>query len=85
MLNVENVLITICTIFVSPAGVGVGAIAVVETLHLGDIQGREDGVPGEGHTRVHGGHHPLGRVNGETMSVIFMPGLLNFGHKMLGC
>ena len=54
------------------AGAGVGAVAVVETLHLGDVPGGEDGVPGEGHTRVHGGHHPLGGVNGETKSGIFI-------------
>ena len=58
-----------------PAGARVGAIAVVETLHLGDVQGREDGVTSEGHTRVHWGHHPLGRVNGETKCGIFMQGL----------
>ena len=74
MQNLENVLVTICTIFVPPAGAVAGAIAVVETLHLGDIQGREDGVPGEGHTRVHRGHHPLGRVNGETKSRMFKQG-----------
>ena len=57
------------------AGAGVGAVAVVETLHLGDVPGGEDGVPGEGHTRVHRGHHPLGRVNGETKSGIFIRGI----------
>ena len=66
------------------AGAGVGAVAVVETLHLGNVPGGEDGVPGEGHTRVRGGHHPLGRVNSETESGIFMQDLLkiplsNFG------
>ena len=50
----------------TPAGAGVGAVAVVQTLHLGDVQGGEDGVTGEGHTRVHRGHHPLGPVDGET-------------------
>ena len=44
----------------SPACAGVGAVAVVEALHLGNVQGGEDGVTSEGHTRVHWGHHPLG-------------------------
>ena len=54
------------TLFVAPASAGVGAVAVVETLHLGDVQGGEDGVTGEGHARVHRGHHPLRGVDSET-------------------
>ena len=56
----------ILTIFVASACAGVGAVTVVETLHLGDVQGGEDGVTGEGHARVHRGHHPLRGVDSET-------------------
>ena len=60
MENGEKYLLTILTIFVPPAGAGVGAVTVVQTLHLGDVQGGEDLVTSGGHTRVHWGHHPLG-------------------------
>ena len=60
----------ILTIFVAPACAGVGAVTVVETLHLGDVQGGEDGVTGEGHAGVHRGHHPLGGVDSETKCAI---------------
>ena len=56
------------TLFVPPACAGVGAVTVVETLHLGDVQGGEDGVTGEGHAGVHGGHHPLGGVDSKAGS-----------------
>ena len=52
----------------APACAGVGAVAVVETLHLGDVQGGEDRVTGEGHAGVHGGHHPLGGVDSKAGS-----------------
>ena len=55
----------------TPACAGVGAVTVVEALHLGDVQGGEDGVTGEGHTRVHRSHHPLGRVDGESECRMF--------------
>ena len=55
----------------TPACAGVGAVTVVEALHLGDVQGGEDGVTGEGHTGVHWGHHPLGRVDGKTKCRVF--------------
>ena len=50
----------------APASAGVGAVTVVETLHLGDVQGGEDGVTGGGHACVHWGHHPLGGVDSKT-------------------
>ena len=59
----------------APTCAGVGAVAVVETLHLGDVQGGEDGVTGGGHARVHRGHHPLGGVDGKagsaTLNIFF--------------
>ncbi len=56
------------TIFMAPACARVDAVAVVETLHLGDIQGGEDGVTGEGYAGVHGGHYPLRGVDGKAGS-----------------
>ena len=50
----------------APASARVCAVTVVETLHLGDVQGGEDGVTGEGHAGVHRGHHPLGGVDSKT-------------------
>ena len=55
----------------APACAGVGAVTVVETLHLGDVQGGEDGVTGGGHARVNGGHHPLGGVDSKTKCAMF--------------
>ena len=62
----------------TPACARVGTVTVVQTLHLGDVQGGEDGVTGEGHTRVHRGHHPLGPVDGETENKTFVSSP-NFG------
>ena len=56
----------------APACAGVGAVAVVETLHLGDVQGGEDGVTGEGYAGVHRGHHPLGGVDSKAESYTYM-------------